>query len=86
MAVYRNIHTNFWTDTKVVDTFTPEDRYFMLFCITNQYTNLLGCYEISIKQMSDDLGYSRETVENLLKRFIEIHKVIELLNLMWNRG
>ena len=77
MAVYRNIHTNFWTDTKVVDTFTPEDRYFMLFCITNQYTNLLGCYEISIKQMSDDLGYSRETVENLLKRFIEIHKVID---------
>ena len=75
--MFRNIQTSFWTDAKVVDTFTPEDKYFMLFILTNQYTNLIGCYEISIRQMSNDLGYSRESVENLLKRFIEIHKVIE---------
>lgn len=77
MAIYRSIHTSFWTDTKIVDQFTPEDKYFMLYCLTNQYTNLVGCYEISIKQMSNDLGYSKDSVENLLKRFTEVHKVIE---------
>ena len=77
MAIYRSVHMSFWTDTKVVDQFTPEDKYFMLYCLTNQYTNLLGCYEISIKQMANDLGYSKDSVENLLKRFITVHKVID---------
>lgn len=76
MAIYRSIHTTFWTDTKIVDDFTPEDKYFMLYCLTNSYTNLCGCYEISIKQMTRDLGYNEETVLNLLKRFSEVHKTI----------
>lgn len=76
MAIYRNIHTTFWSDTKIVDDFTPEDKYFMLYCLTNNYTNLCGCYEISIKQMCRDLGYNEETVKNLLKRFQNVHKII----------
>ncbi len=77
MAIYRSIHTTFWTDTKVADEFSPEDKYFMLYCLTNPYTNIIGCYEISIRQMSNDLGYSRDSVESLLKRFKEHHKVID---------
>lgn len=77
MAIYRSIHMSFWTDTKVVDTFTPEDKYFMLYLLTNQYTNLVGCYEISLKQMKNDLGYSEDSIKNLLKRFTETHKVID---------
>ena len=76
MAIYRSVHVTFWTYTKVVDEFTPEDKYFMLYCLTNNYTNLCGCYEISIKQMSRDLGYNEETIINLLQRFSDIHKVI----------
>jgi uncharacterized phage protein (TIGR02220 family) len=68
---------SFWTDTEVVDNFTPEDKYFMMYCLTNPYTNLVGCYEISIKQMSNDLGYSKDSVESLLKRFMEVHKKID---------
>jgi uncharacterized phage protein (TIGR02220 family) len=68
---------SFWTDSKVVDDYTPEDRYFMLYAMTNNYTNIIGCYEISIKQMSNDLGYTKDVVENLLKRFQDIHKTIE---------
>ena len=92
MAVYRNINVTFWTDTKVSDDFTPEDKYFMLYCLTNNYTNLCGCYEISIKQISKDMGYDTETVEKLLKRFSEIHNVIfynkqnkELLIKNWSK-
>lgn len=76
MAIYRNVNITFWTDTKVSDDFSPEDKYFMLYCLTNNYTNLCGCYEISIKQMSRDTGYNEETIEKLLERFKNVHKVI----------
>ena len=53
MASYRNISMDFWTDSKVVDDFTPEDRYIYLYCMTNPHTNLCGCYEVSIKQIAN---------------------------------
>lgn len=77
MAIFRNVNMSFWTDSKVVDDYTPEDRYFMLYALTNNYTNIIGCYEISIKQMSNDLGYTKEVVENLLNRFKTLHKTID---------
>lgn len=77
MAIYRSVNISFWTDTKVNDNFTPEDKYFMLYCLTNEHTNICGCYEISIKQMSNDLGYNKETIEQLLNRFINIHKILD---------
>lgn len=92
MAIFRNVNMSFWTDPKVVDDYTPEDKYFMLYALTNNYTNIIGCYEISIKQISNDLGYTKEVVENLLKRFKEIHKTIdydfdtkELMVINWNK-
>lgn len=90
MAMYRNISMSFWTDSKIVDDFTPEDRYFYLYLFTNPHTNLCGCYEISLRQMVVEVGYSRESIENLMRRFEEYHKVIsysketkEVLLLNW---
>lgn len=92
MANYRNISMNFWTDTKVVDDFSPEDRYIYLYCMTNPHTNLCGCYEVSMKQISRETGYTEEVVERLLRRLDGIHNVIryniptkELLILNWCR-
>lgn len=76
MAIYRNIHTSFWDDTKVIDDMTPEDRYFMLYLLTNPHTNLIGCYEISIKQISDEIGYVQDQILNLLNRLQDTHKII----------
>ena len=36
MAIYRNVSLSFWEDIKIVDDFTPEDRYFYLYD-KNQY-------------------------------------------------
>lgn len=77
MAIYRNIHVSYWTDGKVVDDFSPEDRYFFVYLLTNPHTNLCGCYEISMKQMSDELGYNKETIEKLIDRFHSVHKVLD---------
>lgn len=92
MAIYRSVQMTFWTDSKVVDDFTPEDRYFYLYLLTNPHTNLCGCYEISIRQMSDETGYTKEVVERLLDRMENSHKVIrfsritkELMIMNWSK-
>ncbi|MGE4321028.1 MAG: hypothetical protein AB7E61_06250 [Acholeplasmataceae bacterium] len=72
----RPIDSEIWRDPKMTDDFTPEDKYFWLYCLTNPYANLSGAYEISIKQISDDLGYNDDTVKNLIYRFTNIHKMI----------
>ena len=92
MAIYRSIQMSFWTDSKVVDDFTPEDRYFYLYLFTNPHTNLAGCYELSLKQASVETGYSTDSILNLLNRFERVHNVIqysrqtkEVLILHWHK-
>ena len=77
MAIYRNIQMSFWTDPKVADDFTPEDRYFYLYLFTNPHTNLCGCYKISKRQMASETGYSQDTIERLIDRFSSVHKVMQ---------
>ena len=77
MAGYFTVDTAFWSDPDVADNYTPEDKYFYLYLLTCPNANISGCYEISTKQMSYDTGYSRETVERLIERFLSVHKVID---------
>lgn len=92
MAVYRTIQLSFWTDSKVDDEFTPEDKYFYLYLLTNPHTNICGCYEIGEKQCSRETGYNTETISRLLYRFEHVHNVIrydaktkEVLILNWHK-
>lgn len=92
MAVYRTIHLSFWTDSKVDDNFTPEDKYFFLYLLTNPHTNICGCYEIGDKQFSRETGYNAETISRLIQRFQNVHNVIrydaktkEILILNWHK-
>lgn len=77
MAIYRNVQLSFWTDNKVEDNFTPEDKYFYIYLLTNPQTNICGCYEVSYSQMTRQTGYNKETINRLLDRFENIHKVIK---------
>ena len=72
----RVISTDFWLDDKVVDGFTPEDRYFFLYLMTNPHTTQLGIYALNKRVMAFETGYSLETIENLLVRFEDLHQVI----------
>ncbi|MDN3229510.1 DnaD domain-containing protein [Priestia megaterium] len=77
MAKYRQVHTTFWQDPKVLEEMTPEDKYFYLYLLTNPNTTQIGIYQITKKQMAFDLGYSTESVNSLLHRFITLHKLIK---------
>ena len=59
------------------DDFTPEDKYFYLYLLTNPHTNICGCYEISMKQMVRETGYNEDTVKRLLHRMEYTHGVIQ---------
>jgi hypothetical protein len=77
MAIYRNVQLSFWTDNKVEDDFTPEDKYFYIYLLTNPQTNICGCYEVSYSQMTRQTGYNKDTIIRLLERFDKVHKVIK---------
>lgn len=92
MAVYRTVYLSFWTDAKVDDDFTPEDKYFYLYLLTNPHTNICGCYQIGEKQFSRETGYNSETISRLISRFENVHDVIrydpetkEILILNWHK-
>lgn len=77
MAVYRQVYMKFWNeDSKVVEDFTPEDKYFYLYLLTNPHTTLTGVYEISDKTMARETGYNEETVRRLRDRMEKEHRVI----------
>lgn len=92
MAIYRNVQLSFWTDNKVEDDFTPEDKYFYLYLLTNPQTNICGCYEVSYSQMTNQTGYNKDTINRLLDRFEKVHGIIrycretkEILILNWHK-
>lgn len=76
MAKFRQVHTTFWQDPRVLEEMTPEDKYFYLYLLTNPNTTQIGVYQITKKQMAFDLGYSTESINSLLERFINTHKVV----------
>lgn len=76
MAVKRVVSTDFWTDNKVVDMFSPEDKLFMLYLLTNPHASLLGIYPFSIKVAAFEIGFSPEAVKVLLERFINKYNIV----------
>ena len=77
MAVKRIVSTEFWVDDKVVDSFTPEDKLFFLYLLTNPHTTQLGIYHINKKNMSFELGYTIDAINVLLDRFENKYKIIK---------
>lgn len=76
-VVKRPVSTSFWEDDKVVDTFTPEDKYFMLYLLTNPHTKQIGIYPLNLKVAAFETGYSVESVAHLLERFENVHGIIK---------
>ena len=68
MAIFRSVQIAFWTDTKVNDDYSPEDKLLYLYLLTNPHTNLCGCYEISISQMAAEIGYKSDTIKRLIEK------------------
>lgn len=77
MALKRIVDTRFWTDDKIINDFSPEDKLFMLYLLTNPHTTQLGIYHINEKIMAFELGYSIETIKVLIDRFENKYEMIK---------
>ncbi|MCU9816723.1 replication protein [Paraclostridium sp. AKS73] len=75
MAVFRQVHIDFWQDGFVLDL-TPEEKYFYLYLMTNSKTTQCGVYELPRRIIETETGYNRETVEKLLDRFEGYKKIV----------
>ena len=69
--MYRFIYSEFWKDSVVIEELTPEDKLYFLYLLTNPCTTNCGIYQITKKQMAFELGYSIETINSLMDRFIQ---------------
>ena len=76
MGVKRIVDTGFWTDPDVVDLYSCEDKYFLLYLLTNPHTKQCGIYSLPKKFMAFETGYSKEVVEVLIDRFSKKYKKI----------
>ena len=72
----RVVSVEFWKDDKVLDNFSPEDKLFMLYLLTNPQSTQIGVYNINKKTMAYELGYSIETITVLLDRFEHTYGMI----------
>ncbi|SCC41306.1 DnaD domain-containing protein [Bacillus wiedmannii] len=75
MAVYRNVQVNFWQDEFILDL-TPEERYFYIYLLTGTKTKQCGIYVLPKRVAELETGYSMETVEKLLNRFVAYGKIL----------
>ncbi len=74
MAKYRQVHVAFWQDAFVLEL-TPEEKYFYLYLMTNSKTSQCGIYELPKRVIELETGYNRDTVNKLLKKFIDYEKI-----------
>ena len=74
MAIYRSIHTSFWSDLFVTEL-TPEQKFFFIYLLTNEKTRQCGIYEIGKRQISFDTGYNIDTINKLISFFQESGKI-----------
>lgn len=80
MGIKRIVDVQFWNDDKVLEYFSPEDKLFMLYLMTNPHTTQLGVYPINKKHMSFELGYTIDVINVLLDRFENKYEMIKYSN------
>lgn len=74
--IKRIVSTSFWEDETVVNEFSPEDKYFYLYLLTNPHTSQLGIYKFVPKIAAFETGYSVDSIFVLLERFEKKYDMI----------
>lgn len=76
MSIKRVVDVHFWDDDKVLGTFSPEDKLFFLYLMTNPHTKQLGIYALPRQYIALEVGYALDVVDVLLDRFENVYGLI----------
>jgi hypothetical protein len=74
MSKLRSVDTSFWSDPFIEDL-TPTQKLLFLYLITNEKTNMLGVYEVSLRKISFETSIKKDDISNALKEFERLGKV-----------
>ena len=74
MSKLRSVNTHIWSDTWF-ELLEPQAKLLFLYFITNEKTNMLGVYEISIKRVAFETGIEKQDVVRYLKEFEDDSKI-----------
>jgi hypothetical protein len=74
MSKLRSVNTQFWSDP-YIEELTPSEKLLYLYFITNEKTNMLGVYELSIKKIGFETGLNKDVIEKALKGFESVGKM-----------
>jgi hypothetical protein len=69
------VDTRFWDDTYIA-ALDPAEKLVFVYLLTNPLTNICGIYEVTIKRIALDTGYTAEVVAAILARFERDGKVL----------
>lgn len=70
MAQKRYINTKFWSDP-FIQGLKTDKKLFYLYLFTNEHTNILGIYEITILTISFETGISPQVVQKYLDSLLQ---------------
>ena len=71
----RLIKSSFWSDS-YIENLNPIEKMLYLYFLTNDKTNLIGIYELSIKRMSFQTGIDAKKILSILAKFETDKKIL----------
>lgn len=74
MSKLRSVSTSVWSDVWFEDL-NPNQKLIWLYLITNEKTNMLGIYEVSLKKISFETGVNKSEIEKALNEFKKTGRV-----------
>lgn len=75
MAIYRQLHCEFWSDRDIL-TYPLEKKAFYIYLLTNNRSKQIGIYEFSLPYAQLELGKSQEIILKWLKELHIEKKII----------
>ena len=79
MDVKRCINVRMWSDSWF-EGLPPDFKLVWVYLLTNEYTNMLGVYELSFKRMSYDTGIEKETLSKAFEGFAKDGKAFHFFD------
>ncbi len=75
VAKQRYISTEFWRDEYILDLEDPLEKLLLMYCLTNEATNVAGIYKIAMKKITFESGIPKEKVLEILDRLSTDKKI-----------
>ena len=82
MDIRRSVNTKFWSDSFVEDM-EPKEKLLFLYLLTNEKTNMLGVYEISVKRISYETGLTPDEIIKAFEGFERVRKGYYFANIVF---